>query len=462
MNRKKYTVIGVMPREFGYPFEGDVPYGKANYGRAEIWAPLALSTREKSDRVNFSSADAAIGRLRPGVSARQAQAELRTIESRLNSLYPEQWRGWTALVRPLVDTIVGPVRAMLWLLLGAVAIVLLIACSNVANLLLARVTARGQEMSIRTALGAERARLVRQILTEALLLAGGGGALGILFAFIAVRGIVSINPGDIPRFAETSVDGRVLLVTVAISIATGLLFGLAPTLAGSRVNLSEFLKDGGNRGAVGTRNRWRHALVVAEVALSVVLLAGAGLTIRSYLRLQRVNPGFSPSTLTMSLELDERYKTPERRTAFFRRFMESLRSLPGVLRVGATRTIPFDNSEEVAFVDVKGFGKPKEMVEERPVTPGYFAAMGMRLVAGRFFDEHDIQSRRPGDDRQRELCQNLFTRRRSASATDSFGNWKFCRSSMVDGDRDRERSSPLQSGRDSATASFSCLLAGLE
>ncbi len=395
LNRQKYTVIGVMPKEFGYPFEGDVPYGMADFGNTELWAPLALSAREKTDRVNFTSTEATIGRLRPGVSAGQAQAELKTIESGLNSLYPPEWRGWTALVRPLVETIVGPVREMLWLLLGAVAMVLLIACSNVANLLLARQTVRANEMGIRAALGAERRRLVRQMITESFLLACGGGALGIMLAFAAVRAVVLINPGNIPRFGETSVDGRVLLVTVAISLITGLLFGIAPAMAGSRVNLSEFLKQGGNRGTAGTRNGWRHALIVTEVALSVVLLAGAGLLIRSYFRLQAVDLGFSPSTLTMRLALDERYNTPERRTAFFRSFLEQIRNTPGALASGATDYIPLDHQESVGFVDIKGLGKPKELVDARSATPGYFNALGMHLLAGRAFNEHDINSGNP-------------------------------------------------------------------
>jgi len=225
-----------------------------------------------------------------------------------------------------------------------------------------------------------------------LLLSLAGGGLGALLAFAAVRGIVHINPGNIPRFDRTSVDGMVLLVTLAVSILIGVLSGIAPAFAGSRIDVNEALKEGGNRGAAGTRNGWRHALIVSEVALSVVLLAGAGLLIRSYLRVQAVDPGFSPSTLTMQLTLDDTYDTPQRRQIFFRRFLDRIRSLPGVLDAGATRTIPFDNSEEVAFVDIKGFGQPKEMVENRPVTPGYFDAMGMHLVAGRSFDEHDISS----------------------------------------------------------------------
>jgi predicted permease len=395
LDRERYTVIGVMPKEFGYPFEGDIPYGMSDFGKTEIWIPVALTAAQKTDRVNFQNADAVIGRLRPGVTAKQAEADLVAIESRLNPLYPPQWQGFTAMVRPMVETIVGPVREMLWLLVGAVGVVLLIACSNVANLLLARITARTHEMGVRAALGAERARLIRQLFTEALLLACLGGAAGVLLAFIAVHLIVRLNPGNIPRFEETSVDTTVLLVTLGISLASGLLFGLAPALTASRVNVNDLMKQGGNRGPAGTSGKWRHSLIVTQVALSVVLLAGAGLLVRSYLRLQAVNPGFSLSALTFRLVLDSGYNKPEQRTAFFRRFMDQIRGIPGVRKVGAVSYIPLDHSESVAFVDIKGFGKPKELIDDRTVTPDYFDAIGMHLLAGRYFTEHDIGSSSP-------------------------------------------------------------------
>ncbi len=391
LDRERYAVIGVMPREFGYPFEGDIPYGMSDFGRTDIWIPMALSVKEKTDRVNFlDSADAVIGRLHPGVTVKQAEADLKSIEAHLSPLYPPQWQGWTAMARPMVNTIVGPVKQMLWLLLAAVGVVLLIACSNVANILLARMAARTQEMGVRAALGAERGRLIRQLFTEALLLALLGGTAGVLLAVVAVHVIVRLNPGNIPRFEETSIDGSVLLVTLAISIVTGLLFGLAPALTASRVNVNELLKQGAGRGLAGTSSKWRHSLIVTQVALSVVLLAGAGLLIRSYLRLEAVNPGFSLSTLTFRLALDNGYNKPEQRTAFFRRFLDQIHGLPGVRMIGAANEIPLDHSESVAFLDIKGFGKPKELIDDRTVTPEYFDAIGMRLLAGRYFTEHDI------------------------------------------------------------------------
>ncbi|MFZ0590108.1 MAG: ABC transporter permease [Bryobacteraceae bacterium] len=406
LDREKYTVIGVMPREFGYPFEGDIPYGMSDFGRTDIWIPMALSVKEKTDRVNFvDSSDAVIGRVRPGVTVKQAEADLKSIEARLSPLYPAQWQGSTAMVRPMVRTIVGPVQEMLWLLVGAVGVVLLIACSNVANLLLARVTARAHEMGVRGALGAERARLIRQLFTESLLLACLGGAAGVVLAVLAVHVIVRLNPGNIPRFEETSVDGTVLLVTLAISVAAGLLFGLGPALTASRVNVIELLKQSGSKGSAGTSSKWRHSLIVTQVALSVVLLAGAGLLIRSYLRLEAANPGFSLSTLTFRLALDNGYSKPEQRTAFFRRFLDGISEIPGVVKVGAANAIPLDHYESVAFLDIKGFGKPKELIDDRLVTPDYFEAIGMRLLAGRYFNAHDI-----GNSREVSIVNESFAK----------------------------------------------------
>lgn len=392
VNRQKYTVIGVMPKDFGYPFEGDIPYGMSGFKRTDLWLPVAQSAKEKTDRTDFASNDATIGRLRRGVSVAQAQAELRAIEARLNALYPPMWRGWTVLAGPLVGIIVGPVEKMLWLLFGAVAFVLLIASSNVANLLLAKAASRTQEMGVRVALGAERARLMRQMLTESLLLSCIGGAIGVALAFGIVRILVRLNPGDIPRFDQASVDSRVLLVAVALSVASGLLSGLAPAFTASRVSLNEILKQGGNKGTAGSSNRWRHTLVIFEVALSVVLLAGAGLLIRSFMAVQAVNPGFAPSALTMSVSLDDRYKTPGQRTAFFDRFMQAVRAVPGVTKVGAADVIPLDHRESVSAFEIKGYGKPRDLLDNRPVTSGYFDAMGLPLLRGRDFDKHDLKN----------------------------------------------------------------------
>lgn len=394
LDRHKYTVIGVMPAAFGYPHQGDIPYANTSE-RTEIWIPMTITPREKTDRQNWGGADAAIGRLKPGVSVRQVQREMSAIEARLNPLYPSVFRGFQALVKPFSGTIFGPVRQMLWLLLGAVGLVLLIACTNVATLLMARITRRIHEMGVRTALGAERARLMRQILTEAVLLSCAGGALGVLLAVASVRVLARINPGDIPRFGDTSVDAQVLLVSLAVSIGTGLLFGILPALSASRANISELLKQGGSgRGMAGTSNRLRQALVAIQVALSVVLLAGAGLLVRSYLKLSAENPGFASSSLTFSVPVDEHYRTPEQRGALYRRFLEEVRRLPGVRAVGAASAIPLDHYDSVSWFQLEGYAnKASQTVNTRTVTPDYFNAIGISIKEGRGFKQHDVSAR---------------------------------------------------------------------
>ncbi len=393
LNRRDYTVVGVMPKDFGYPFDGDIPYDGSGFKRTDIWLPAAYTVNRKTNRTNFDSA-VAIGRLRDGVAAAAAQAELAAIEAHLQPLYPEKWRGWTVLVKPLVDTIVGPVEKMLWLLLGAVTLVLLIAIGNVATLLLSRATARNRELGIRTALGAERGRIVRQLLTESLLLSGVGGALGVALAYAAVHLLVLLNPGNIPRFDTANVDGRVLLVAVAIIIATALISGFAPAVSASRVSINDLLRSGGSR-AGGNSNKGRFALIVVEVALAVILLTGSVLLIRSYLELAAVDPGFSPATLTFRLNLDDRYNKPELRTAFYKSFLGKLQNMPGVKYVGASNSTPLNNQESVTFAEIRGFGKANEMVENRSVTPDYRKAMGTPLLRGRDFDPHDAGSKTP-------------------------------------------------------------------
>ncbi|HEX4230667.1 MAG TPA: ABC transporter permease [Bryobacteraceae bacterium] len=393
LDRQNYTVIGVMPKDFGYPFDGDVPYESSEFKQTDIWLPAAYTAQQKTDRQNFLSGDA-IGRLRDGVSPAAAQAELAAIESRLQPLYPEMWRGWTGMVTPLIGTIVGPVEKLLWLLLGAVGIVLLIAISNLANLLLARSSARAHELGIRTALGADRSRIVRQLLTESLVLSLAGGALGIALAYAAVRLLTRFNPGGIPRFDSATVDGHVLFVAVLLSIATGALSGIAPAISASKANVNDLLKKAGSRIA-GAANRGRFALIVVEVALSVILLTASGLLIRSYLQLAAVNPDFSPATLTFKLILDERYNKPELQRAFYRNFLEKLQNMPGVRGAGASSGVPLSNHESVTAADIRGYGPSKEMVEVRTVTPEYRTALGTPLLRGRDFDFHDVSYKPP-------------------------------------------------------------------
>ena len=388
LNRQRYMVIGVMAKDFGYPFDGDIPYEHSGFRQTDIWLPAAYTNAQKTNRIHFDSA-VAIARLRDSVSVAAAQAELAAIESRLQPLYPEMWRGWTAYVTPLVQTIIGPVEKMLWLLLGSVFIVLLIAISNMGNLLMARTSARAHELGIRIALGAERSRIIRQLFTESLLLSGIGGVLGIALSYAAVDVLVKLNPGDIPRFDTATVDLRVLLVAVLLSIGVGVLAGLLPATFASRRSISDSMRKDANRVA-GTSSKSRSTLLVFEVALSVVLLSGAGLLVRSYLKLAAVNPGFSPTTLTFRVDLDERYNKPEMQTAFYKSLLEKLQRMRGVKYVGASNSIPLSRYESLTFAEIRGFGRLTEMVENRSITPDYRKALGTSLLRGRDFDVHDI------------------------------------------------------------------------
>ncbi len=389
LNRQFYEVVGVMPKGFGYPLQGDVPYEHPEARQTDIWLPAAYTAAQKGNRTNFDSADA-IGRLRPGISPARAETELSAIEARLQPLYPEMWRGWTVLVTPLVRTIIGPVEKMLWLLLGAVGFVLLIAVGNIASLQIARLSGRAHEMGIRAAMGAERARIVRQLLTESLLLTCMGGALGVALSYGAVHLLVRLNPGDIPRFDSATLDGRVLLAAVTLSTGAGILAGLAPGFLASRASINDLLRQGANRGIAGGSYRGRFALIVVEVALSVILLAGSGLMIRSYLKLAAVNPGFSSATLTFRVPLDERYNKPEIRAGFYKAFLEKLEHIPGSRYAGASSSLPLSHHESLTFAEIRGFGMSKEMVEIRAVTPAYRKALGTPLLRGRDFTEEDF------------------------------------------------------------------------
>ena len=332
------------------------------------------------------------------------------IEARLDPLYPPLFRGWQAYVQPFIESSVGNVRRLLWLLLGAVSVVLLISWSNVANLLAARAAGRTYEMGVRTALGAERVRLVRQMLTEALLLAAGGGALGVLLAMGAIRAMVRTNPGEIPRLEETSLDVRVLLFSAGITIATGLLFGLLPALAASRVDVTALLKQGA-RSIAGPSKRLRSALIVTEVALAVILLAAAGLLVRSYLNVLSVDTGFNSSTLTMGLPLDAKYRTPEQGMALYRSLIGRIRNLPGIQEAGMVSALPLSHRESITFVEVKGYANRKDqMTNARSASGGYFEAMGIRLLAGRFLTDDDSGAETAGGGGEPELRGSLFPR----------------------------------------------------
>jgi predicted permease len=393
LDGQSYQIIGVAPAAFQYPHAGELSEGSIDADApANIWVPLAITPKQKSDRDNDSGS--VVARLQPGSSLKQAQAELSAIVARLDLLHDPKLRGFQALVRPFADSTFGEVRPLLRLLLGAVGLVLLIACGNSANLLLARASTRSHELGVRSALGARRLRLIRQLLAEAVLLSTAAGALGVLLARAFVHLLLRLNPGNIPRIEETSIDTRVLFFAVGISIFSGIFFGLFPAFSASREDVNALLKSGGSRGASGGGNRMRNALIVVQLAMSVVLVTGAGLLIRSFLKLQTVDTGFSPSTLSMHITLDARYQTRDQDLGFFRQLLEKLSAIPGVQAAGAVTDLPLSNTESMSTFMVDGFpNQMDQLVDSRLTTPGYFSAMGTRLVEGRFFDESDAHER---------------------------------------------------------------------
>jgi predicted permease len=387
LDGKNYEIIGVMPQGFEYPHFSDLPYGNSQYKTTQVWVPLALTPQQKADRDNAGGN--AVARLKPGVSIAHAQAEMAAIMVRLDKLHDPQMRGWGALVANFVDSTVGRVRSLLWLLLGSVGIVLLIACGNAANLLLARAASRMRELGVRVALGAGRSRIIRQLITEALLIGIASGILGIGLAYAFLRMLPHLNPGNIPRLNEASLDMRVLLFTVAVSLFTSLLTGILPAMTVSRISLTDFLATTANRTVAGAHTRAQSTLIVVESALVVVLLASAGLLIRSYINVATVDTGFSPSTVTMNIELDPRYGHPQA-IDFFRNLFAKLQALPGVQTVGAINNLPLSNAEDLRMFAVDGYPNQKtQLAEARWITSQYFSAMNIPLVAGRFFSDAD-------------------------------------------------------------------------
>ncbi len=391
-----YRIIGVMPPGFGYPHDTELPYGNAEVKTTQAWIPLALTPPQMANRED-SNSDAAIARLRPGVTVRQAEAELSTIMKQLSRLHDPGMRGFGALVRSFPAAIIGPVRSLMYMLAGAVLLVLLIACANTASLLLARASDRVHELGVRSALGARRGRIARQLLTESLLIGLGGGATGVALVSLFLRILPAINPGNIPRLGEAGLDARVLLFTVAVSVLTSALSSILPILTVSRLDLSALLNSS-SRTAAGRRSRLRDALVVADAAMVVVLMACAGLLIRSYVNVESIHTGFSRSTVSMNIVLGEHPgMAPASRAsfqrAFFRSLVDKLSALPGVESAGAISDLPLSGAESLSMVWVEGDTHVKnELAEGRGVTPGYFNAMGIPLLAGRLFTNDDDSS----------------------------------------------------------------------
>src|SRR5271156_105775 len=331
-----YQIVAVMPAKFEYPFKSDLPYGDSHIESTLIWVPLSLDSKAKSSRALANNVS--VARLRSGVSIHQAQAEMAGIMARLDKEYAADPRDadaglpreWGALVESFTGISIGPVRPLMRLLLAAVGLVLLIACGNVANLMLARAAERGRELGVRAALGAGRGRMVRQLLTESMLVGVGGCAVGIVLALLFLRLLPKLDPGNIPRLNEASLDARVFLVAIGGSLLTSLAAGLMPAIGASRMELTEFLKSHAMRGSSAGHHRLQSSLIVAQTAMVVVLQAGAGLLIRSYINVESVDTGFTRSAVTFHVSLDQRYSKPEQRVAFYKELVAKLEALPGV------------------------------------------------------------------------------------------------------------------------------------
>lgn len=389
LNGENWTVIGVMPRTFEDP----------NNRLVELWTPLAIAPEVYVPQ-NFTNEFLAVmARLKPGVTLDAADREMRAFAQQLQKDYPNALppgSAWTLRTQSMMEVRTGGVRTPLYVLLGAVGFVLLIACANVANLLLARAAAREREIAVRTALGAGRGEIVRQLLTECVVLAGAGGALGLFLAWAGVRALVAMNPGNVPRINELGVDGTVVLFTLGLSVVTGIAFGLVPAIRAARHDVQSSLKDGGR---TGTGDRGAHvlrrALVVSEVALALTLLTGAGLLINSFSRISQVDPGFNQShLLTFGLALPSaRYPNDTLRRAFFARAIPQLSALPGVEGAAATSVLPFSNNWSTGSFHVEGYVAPQggnsPWGDIRRVTPGFIETLQVPVKAGRTFGAGD-------------------------------------------------------------------------
>jgi predicted permease len=396
INMQPFTVIGVMPAGTEHPGN---EYHSVAYGESvDVWWPFSFGGNSSQRGSHFIEG---IGRLKPGVSADRALAEMNAIMAELGREHPDGDSGWKVLVIPLYNEVVGASRQMLLVLLGAVGIVLLIACANAANLLMARASARQREIAVRLAMGAPRLRVVRQLLTESLLLSCLGGALGLLFAFAGVRALVALLPADFPRANDIHLSWPVLLFTLAVSVATGILFGLAPAMQASRTDPKEGLQKASRGTTAGKhQNRLRSALVMAEVGLASVLLIGAGLMLQTLLNLIHLDPGFKQDhllTATISLPRAQ-YKAEEQIASFYERLTTSLSALPGVESAGAGSDLPWTGYDENTGLTVEGKKPlPGEGFHARyhMATPGYFKAMGIPLLQGRFFTTADQKQSTP-------------------------------------------------------------------
>jgi putative ABC transport system permease protein len=388
LNGETVTIVGVMPRDFRF------------FDPVKIWMPTQFGNADRSFSGRYLHV---VGRLKPGVTYAQANAEMRTIAQRRAQLAPQLDANWTANVQPLREALVGDVRTGLLVLLGAVAFLLVIACANVANLMLARSASREKEFAIRASLGATPVRLVRQLLTEGVVLSIVASIFGVALAVFGTHAIVALIPKSfpVPSITDVAVDGRVLAFTLGIAVLTGIAFGLVPARAASRAVLQGALSEGGrsNTGAGRSSTRLRGTLVVAEMSLAIVLLAGAGLMIRSFSQLNSVDLGIDPShALAAEIALPAaKYRSDTSQVAFFGEVESRIAALPGVRAVGAVSYLPLSGQRSSTAFTVAGRPKPSRGQEPagdmRAITPGYFGAIGIPLKEGRGFNDADVAGR---------------------------------------------------------------------
>jgi len=377
--------VGVMPRGYAFP------------EHSELWVPLRLGPRDLSDNQRGAHYLRAIGRLRPGVTPEQASADLTRIERTIAARFPEKVGEYQVGALPLLSSMVQSVERPLLILFGAVAFVLLIACVNVSNLLLARATTRTGEIAVRAALGAGRGRLLRQLLAESLVLSLLGGLAGLLLGSFGVRALMAVAPPDLPRADGVQVDGAILAFSLALAIAAGLVFGTVPAIVASRPDLSVFLRDvRRDGGSTGGRRRLLGALITVQVALALVLFTGAGLAIRSFQRLLHVDPGFrTANVLTFEISLPEAtYPEMAQQTQFFRDYIERVQHMPGVVAAGAVMSAPMSPSSFGGSFTIVGRpkGADEGNAQVRSITPGYMEALAIPLKAGRRFTPQDTDT----------------------------------------------------------------------
>ncbi|HEV8148456.1 MAG TPA: ABC transporter permease [Bryobacteraceae bacterium] len=385
MNQESYRVLGVIHPFLEFRSAGDV------------WVPLSFKPAEIGPGGRGRQSLDVVARLKPGVSLAQANAEMQTVAARIARENPQNYPatfGYSLEVDPLAERVTGDLKTPLLVLLAAVGAVMLIACANVSNLLLARAVMRRKEMSIRAALGAARSRVIRQLLTESVLLAIVAGVLGMALAYAAVYSFSHFGPREIVRNPNLGINLWVMGFTMLLSLAASVIFGLAPALEASRVDLNDALKEG-SRGSSGGRRLLRESMVALEVAASLVLLIGAGLLVRSFIRLERTDPGFRPDhLLTFQLTLPPaRYRDPAQLASFQRALVEKMRALPGVTGAGITDQLPFSNSDSAGSFGIVGRapnpGEPTPVVGQRKATPGLLETLGVPLLRGRYFETKD-------------------------------------------------------------------------